>query len=107
MSGTSAKTEITYWEIPEERVILKRVNDTLVNQVQVKGSDLKKDFNHNWEKVTFPSKERLDEHLKSYIPSTLEAYDKMLCEYFQWNDVKRSMYNDDRQRRYEAGELKL
>lgn len=102
-------TEVTYWALPEESVILKRLTDTLVNQVQVKGSDLKSDFAHNWEKVTFPSKERLDKHLVDlgFVPSTVEDYDKMLAQYFQINEEKRSLFNRDRQKRYDSGQLKL
>lgn len=109
--ATESKIEQTptYWEIPSECVILKRINDTLVNQVQVTGSDLKQDFAHNWEKITFPSKERLDKHLADlgFVPSTIEAYDKMLGEYFRINEEKRSYFNRDRQKRFESGELKL
>lgn len=99
----------TYWEIKSESIILKRLSDTLVNQIQVKGNDLKNDFYHNWEKVTFPSKDVLDGYLleNAFIASSIESYDRMLCEYFQINEIKRSFYNQDRQRRYDEGSLKL
>lgn len=106
---TEKPLEVTYWELESEGLILKRITDTLVNQVQVKGTELKKDFSHNWEKVTFPSKERLDEHLRDlgFKPSTVEKYDDLLAKYFQVNDEKREHYNRDRQRRYDEGKLKL
>jgi hypothetical protein len=109
MADTPAPYTITYWQLPQERIILKRMSDTLVNQVQVKGNNLRQDFHHNWEKVTFPTKERLDKHIQDngFTPCALEEYDNMLADYFSINEEKRNLFNQDRQRRYDSGTLKL
>lgn len=100
---TELKTEYkpTYWEIKSDNIIVKRISDTEVYQVQVHGRELTKDFIHTHTRTTFPEKARLDEYLEKFTPSTDEEYDILLAAHFQITAHKRDWFNEYRQRKYD------
>jgi hypothetical protein len=91
----------TFWENKAENMIVKRASETLLFIIQVLGRDLGEDFCHLHRRVTYPSKERLDEAMKKFTPSTEEEYEILLAAYFQINDPKRELFNQRRQAKYE------
>jgi hypothetical protein len=91
----------SFWELKAENMIVKRISDTEVFLIQVKGRDLGADFAHNHSRATYPSKDRLDERLQRFTLSTEEEYEIMLATYFQVNDPKRERFNQIRQMKYE------
>lgn len=91
----------TFWEKKDENIIVKRESATKMHIIQVMGRELGKDFAHLHRSVTYPSKERLDEALKKFTPSTEEEYETLLAAYFQVNDVKREIFNRYRQAKFD------
>jgi hypothetical protein len=91
----------SFWENKAENMMVKRISETEVFLVQVKGRDLGKDFTHNHSRATYPTKERLDERLQRFKLSTEEEYEIMLATYFQVNDPKRERFNEARQAKFE------
>lgn len=83
---------VTYWENKPENVICKRISDTVLIQVQIKGTDLREHFIHSHVKSEYPSKERLDEHLSKFQPSSEEQYNTWLSVLFQITRKKEKAY---------------
>jgi hypothetical protein len=92
--------EPSFWELKAENMIVKRISETEVFIVQVKGRELGRDFSHAHSRATYPTKERLDERLQKFTPSTEEEYEMLMAAYFQINDPKRKLFNDHRQARW-------
>jgi hypothetical protein len=105
--ATDKPFEPSFWEQKAENMIVKRISETVVFLVQVKGRDLADDFGHLHRRVTYPSKERLDDSLKKFSTSSEEEYEILLAAYFQVNEQKRKIFNEKRQAKFEQTRFEI
>jgi len=94
------KYTITYWKNNDEQIVLVRLSDTVVQGWKSKGKELDKDFEHSHFQTTYPSRERLDEYLKAFEPSDIDAYLALQFTQHQFDDHFRRKANEFKDKRY-------
>lgn len=77
-----------------ECIALVRISDTVVQGWKTIGRDLRGDFDHGHFQTTYPSKERLDEYLKGFEPSTIDEYLSTQFDQHQLDDYFRQKAMD-------------
>lgn len=93
-------SDVTYWIKKAENIALVRVSDTVVQGWQAKGNYEDRDFEHRHFQTTYPSKERLDEDLRQYTPSSVEEFIDIQVLQHQYDDHFREKMNAYKTRRF-------
>ncbi|HYG19894.1 MAG TPA: hypothetical protein VD816_13245 [Ohtaekwangia sp.] len=97
---------VTYHSDPVRKLMYKRISPTEVILLQIYGRDLGASFSHRHEKVTFPSRERLEEDLASMNKAFSQDWEDLMTEYLQVNKEKLNILNQYRQGQFERGMLR-
>lgn len=87
-------SEGTYYINREKQIAIVRYSDTTVEGWRATGRRLDQDFNHGHFRSTFPSKERLDEHLRDFEPCTIDDYLSIQFAQHSLDDHFRKLAND-------------
>jgi hypothetical protein len=84
---------VTYWVYKPESIAVVRVNDITIQGWKANGRDLSLDFEHSHFQTIYPCKERLDEYLSKFDPSTVEEYLEYQFAQHQLDDHFREKAN--------------
>lgn len=84
---------LTYWVNKQQSICLVRVSDIRIQGWKPFGRDLTKDFEHSHFQTTYPTKDRLDEYLKDFAPSTVNEYLEYQFAQHQLDDYFREKAN--------------
>jgi hypothetical protein len=95
--------QTTYWINRDQKIALVHLRETVVQEWQALGRNLGRDFKHCHTQTTFPSKERLQEHLRAFEPSSVEEFIEMQFDHHALDDYFRAKASDWKQRQFEAG----
>lgn len=92
---------LTYWVNKDDSIAVVRINDITIQGWKANGRDLSLDFEHSHFQTIYPSKDRLDEYLAKFEPSSLETYLEYQFAQHQLDDHFREKANHikDRQRK--------
>lgn len=90
---------VTYWVNKSQSIAIVRVSDLRVQGWKPWGRDLTADFEHSHFQTTYPSKERLDEYLAGFEPSTVDEYLEYQFAQHQLDDFFREKANEFKNKR--------
>jgi hypothetical protein len=94
------KYQPTYWFNEAEQIAAVRISDLTVQMWQAKGNEFTKDFKHSHIQSTYPTKERLDEALSKFQPSTLDKYLEVQFRQHHLDDYFRQKANEIKEQRF-------
>lgn len=85
--------QVTYWVNKQLSICVVRMSDIRIQGWKPFGRDLHADFEHSHFQTTYPSKDRLDEYLKDFDPSTVEVFLEYQFAQHQLDDHFREKAN--------------